>query len=202
MNSAWSKPTRFTCRSPADSQACNAVKIAILGAECTGKTTLAHALATALDGCGGRAAWVSETLRDWCRQNGRTPEAHEQRAIALAQAARIDTAAAVAWLLVDTTPLMTAVYSDLLFQDISLYPFALAHHACFDLTLLTNLDLPWVPDGLQRDGMQAQRAFDTRLREVLHQNALPFSDVSGQGPARTAAVLALIQGNSVPEDSY
>jgi len=78
------------------------VKIAILGAECTGKTTLAHALATALDGCGGRAAWVSETLRDWCRQNGRTPEAHEQRAIALAQAARIDTAAAVAWLLVDT----------------------------------------------------------------------------------------------------
>ena len=178
------------------------MKIAILGAECTGKTTLAHALATALDGCGGRAAWVSETLRDWCRQNGRTPEAHEQRAIALAQAARIDTAAAVAWLLVDTTPLMTAVYSDLLFQDISLYPFALAHHACFDLTLLTNLDLPWVPDGLQRDGVQAQRAFDSRLREVLHQNALPFSDVSGQGPARTAAVLALIQGNSVPEDSY
>jgi nicotinamide riboside kinase len=178
------------------------VKIAILGAECTGKTTLAQALVRRLDGFGGRAAWVSETLRDWCQQSGRTPQAHEQRAIALGQAAQIDTAAAVAWLLVDTTPLMTAVYSDLLFQDVSLYPFALAHHACFDLTLLTSLDLPWVPDGLQRDGMQAQQAFDTRLREVLHQNALPFSEVSGQGAARTAVAMALIQGNSVPEGSY
>jgi Flp pilus assembly CpaF family ATPase len=46
------------------------VKIAILGAECTGKTTLAQALATALDGCRGRAVWVPETLRDWCQQNG------------------------------------------------------------------------------------------------------------------------------------
>ncbi len=178
------------------------MKIAILGAECTGKTTLAHALATALDGCGGRSAWVSETLRDWCRHNGRTPQAHEQRAIALAQAARIDRAAAVAWLLVDTTPLMTAVYSDLLFQDISLYPFALAHHACFDLTLMTKLDLPWVPDGLQRDGPQAQRAVDARLREVLDLHALPYGVVSGQGAARTAAALALIQGHIGTLGSY
>jgi len=172
------------------------VKIAILGAECTGKTTLAKALATALDGCGGRAEWVPEALRDWCRHNGRTPQAHEQHAIALTQADRVGTAAAMAWLLVDTTPLMTAVYSDLLFQDVSLYPFALAHHACFELTLLTNLDLPWVPDGLQRDGAQAQRAVDKRLREVLDQNALPYGIVSGQGAARTAAALALIQANA------
>ena len=178
------------------------MKIAILGAECTGKTTLAQALATALDGCGGRAAWVPETLRDWCRQNGRTPEAHEQRAIAVTQADRVDTAAAVAWLLVDTTPLMTAVYSDLLFKDLSLYPLALAHHARFDVTLLTSLDLPWVPDGLQRDGTKAQWAFDTRLREVMDQHALPYGVVSGQGAARTAAALALIQRTAGNLASY
>ena len=97
---------------------------------------------------------------------------------------------------------MTAVYSDLLFHDASLYPFALAHHACFDLTLLTSPDLPWVPDGLQRDGMQAQRAVDTRLREVLHQHALPDGVVSGQGAARTAAALALIQDNAGNLTSY
>jgi hypothetical protein len=27
----------------------------------------------------------------------------------------------------DTTPLMTAIYSDMLFDDTSLYPFALEH---------------------------------------------------------------------------
>jgi nicotinamide riboside kinase len=178
------------------------LKIAILGAECTGKTTLAQALATALCGCGGRAEWVPESLRDWCRQTGRTPQAHEQHAIALAQARRVDTAVAAAWLLVDTTPLMTAVYSDLLFQDVSLYPFALAHHACFDLTLVTSLDLPWVPDGVQRDGTEAQRAVDARLREVLQQYALPYGVVSGQGAARTAAALALIHGNAGNLASY
>ena len=178
------------------------MKIAILGAESTGKTTLAQALVAALDGCHGRADWVPETLREWCRQRGRTPHRHEQRAIAMAQSSCVATAATVSWLLVDTTPLMTAVYSDLLFHDVSLYPFALAHHACFDLTLLTSLDLPWVPDGLQRDGMQAQRAFDTRLREVLDQHALPYGVVSGQGAARTAAALALIQENSGNLTSY
>ena len=178
------------------------MKIAILGAECTGKTTLAQALAAALDGCRGRAVWVPETLRDWCQQNGRTPQAHEQHAIALAQADRVKTAALAAWLLVDTTPLMTAVYSDLLFHDVSLYPFALAHHACFELTLLTSLDLPWVPDGLQRDGPQAQRAVDARLREVLDLHALPYGVVSGQGAARTAAALALIQGHMGTLGSY
>ena len=110
------------------------MKIAILGAESTGKTTLAQALVAALNGCRGRADWVPETLREWCQQRGRTPHRHEQHAIALAQASRVATAATVSWLLVDTTPLMTAVYSDLLFHDVSLYPFALAHHACFDLT--------------------------------------------------------------------
>jgi nicotinamide riboside kinase len=73
------------------------VKIAILGAECTGKTTLAQALATALCGCGDRAEWVPETLREWCRQNGHNPQAHEQHAIALTQAERVGTAAAMAW---------------------------------------------------------------------------------------------------------
>jgi nicotinamide riboside kinase len=73
------------------------VKIAILGAEYTGKTTLAQALTIALDGCGGRAEWLSETLREWCRQYGRTPHAHEQQAVALTQAERVGTAAVVAW---------------------------------------------------------------------------------------------------------
>jgi TPP-dependent pyruvate/acetoin dehydrogenase alpha subunit len=50
--------------------------------------------------------------------------------------------------------------------------------------------------------MQAQRAFDTRLREVLDQHALPYGVVSGQGAARTAAALALIQENSGNLTSY
>ena len=74
---------RFTCRSHADSPTSKAVKIAILGAESTGKTTLAQALVAALDGCRGRADWVPETLREWghrfAAQRDRARELYDER---------------------------------------------------------------------------------------------------------------------------
>lgn len=46
----------------------------------------------------------------------------------------------------DTTALMTAVYSDQVFGDVSLYRDALLEHTRYRLTLLTGLDLPWMAD--------------------------------------------------------
>ena len=63
-----------------------ALRIAIVGAESTGKSTLAAALAAALAQPGGpRVAWVPELLREWCSRVGRTPQAHEQPGILRAQ---------------------------------------------------------------------------------------------------------------------
>lgn len=168
------------------------MKIALLGAECTGKTALAQSLAAALHARGQSTHCVPEILREWCDQNGRTPQAHEQIPIAHAQAQRVLQASACEVLLADTTPLMTAVYSDIVFGDLSLYPFALAHHAVYDLTLLTGLDLPWVADGIQRDGTAMQRQVDARLREVLQGNGLRYSVVYGQGAQRSACALAAL----------
>ncbi|MEY3124448.1 MAG: hypothetical protein RLZZ573_968 [Pseudomonadota bacterium] len=168
------------------------MKIAILGAECTGKTQLAKSLSEALADQSGGSAWVSEELRAWCVANGRTPQAHEQRAIAEMQARSIEKFGKDVWLVVDTTPLMTAIYSDLLFQDMSLYQFALDHHRAYDLTLVTGLDLPWVADGVQRDGRKAQNLVDTRLREVLHSNGLNYAMVYGSGRSRADSALQTI----------
>ena len=56
--------------------------IAIVGAESTGKTTLAAALAQRLAADTGRSvAWVPEVLREWCAHSGRTPLVHEQASI-------------------------------------------------------------------------------------------------------------------------
>ena len=103
------------------------MQIALLWAECTGKTQLSHALVHALSSEGEDSAYaVPEVLRAWCIQQGRTPQPHEQEAIAHAQALSMNSALAHTFTLADTTPLMTAVYSDVLFQDPSLYPFALS----------------------------------------------------------------------------
>lgn len=168
------------------------MKIAILGAECTGKTTLIQALAAALELRGQSALCISETLREWCDAHGRTPLAHEQILIAHTQAQRVLQAPRCDVLLVDTTPLMTAIYSDIVLSDASLYPFALAHHGVYDLVLLTGLDLPWVADGIQRDGKAMQHQIDARLREILQGHGLHFSVVYGSAENRCSSALAAI----------
>lgn len=169
------------------------MKVALLGAECTGKTSLAQALVADLRERGQSAFCTTEVLREWCDQHGRTPQIHEQLAIAQAQAQRVFDAPACNVLLADTTPLMTAVYSDIMLGDRSLYPFALAHHAAYDLTLLMGLDLPWVADGIQRDGALMQARVDARLREVLQAHDLRFSLVYGRETQRCECALLAIE---------
>ena len=51
------------------------------------------------------------------------------------------------------------------------------------LTLLTALDLPWVPDGHQRDGEHVREPVDALLRELLLAHRLPWAVIGGEGPA-------------------
>lgn len=171
-----------------------ALLLAVLGAESTGKTTLAAALAERIARTHGlRTAWVPETLREWCEAVGRTPQVHEQGAILRRQHDRIQQAAQTHQVVVcDTTGLMTAVYSRFVFGDRSLEVRAAQLHRAVALTLLTALDLPWQADGLQRDGPQVRAPVDTLLRELLLQHRLPWALVCGQGPARVESAMAAV----------
>jgi nicotinamide riboside kinase len=168
--------------------------IAIVGAESTGKTALAQGLAervTAETGLG--STWVPEQLRLWCERAGRTPQRHEQAGIAEAQARLIEEAAHSHEVVVaDTTPLMIAVYSRYVFDDASLGDAAAEWQRRCALTLLTALDLPWVADGLQRDGPQVREPVDGLLRELLIAHRLPWALVGGSGQARVANALDAI----------
>ncbi|MCK6425850.1 MAG: ATP-binding protein [Burkholderiaceae bacterium] len=172
--------------------------LALLGAESTGKSTLARQLADALADRGQRVVRVDEFLREFCDRAGRTPTQAEQAGIAAEQARRIAAASRAApgrpaphWVVADTTPLLTAVYSEIVFGDRTLYAEAGALHARqVQLTLLTALDLPWQADGLQRDGPQVRGPVDALLRAALLGAGIGFSVVAGQGPARPAAALA------------
>jgi len=167
------------------------LRIAIVGAESTGKSTLAVELADSLRAQTGLAVTaVPEWLRTWCEREGRTPRPDEQASIAAEQQRQIDEAAAGHAIVVcDTTPLMTAVYSRMLFDDRSLDTPAVAWQRRAALTLLTANDLPWVADGLQRDGPHVRAPVDALLRELLIGHSLPFASVAGLGPARLAAAL-------------
>ncbi|MFT3955113.1 MAG: ATP-binding protein [Piscinibacter sp.] len=173
--------------------------ISLLGAESTGKTTLALGLAETLAARGLRVAQVAEYLREFCDREQRTPRIDEQRGIAAEQTRRIAVAAESHDIVIaDTSALMIAVYSDQVFGDLGLYDEALAAHARSDLTLLTALDLPWQADGLQRDGPQVREPVDAKVRAALGRAAIDWAVVFGQGPARLANALAAVDRSRNP----
>lgn len=175
-------------------------RIALLGAESTGKTALAEGIATHFRAKGLDVTLVPEVLREWCDAAGRTPRPEEQMGIAQEQARRTTEAPSSALLVADTAPLMVAVYSDLLFDDKSLYPMALEHQRLYDLTLLTGLDLPWVADGLQRDGAHVREPVDQLVRAALDGAGIPYRMVYGAGASRLANALYAINSIAISAD--
>lgn len=178
----------------------SARRVALLGAESTGKTRLSTGLAAHLRGRGLRAVAVPEVLREWCTREGRPPRPEEQLAIAQEQERRTDDAAAQSDIVIaDTTALMVAVYAGMLFPEGELLRFAIGNQKRYDATLLTGLDLPWVPDGLQRDAAQPREEVDALLRSLLQGAQLPFQVIYGQGPQRLdSALQALVSAGVLP----
>ena len=169
------------------------LKLALLGAESTGKTQLSQELAAQLRHQGRSVAVVSEVLREWCLRECRTPRPEEQLPIAQEQERRVDEAAATHDVVIaDTTALMVAIYSAMLFEDGTLYQFALERQRGYDITLVTGLDLPWVADGLQRDGPHVREPVDALVREALARANVPYRTVYGQGGERLQNALAAI----------
>jgi nicotinamide riboside kinase len=157
--------------------------IALLGAQGTGKTELANALAARLSQRGMATALVADLSHEWRVREQRTPDPSDLAAIAREQtlciAAAVDRGVVVA----DTTALMSAVDSDILFGDNTLYAKALAAHRGYAITLLMALDLPPAPG---HDDAQRDRA-DTALRAALTGAGAPYSVIHGHGPERLAS---------------
>ncbi len=172
-----------------------ALVVALLGGESTGKTSLARALCGHLMARGLVTELVSEHLRHWCEQQGRAPHAQEQAALARAQARLTDEAASrhdVDIVIADTSPLVIAAYSELYFNDRSLWPEALAWQRRVGLTLLMGLDLPWVADGFFRDSPAVRDAVDAAIRRELQSSGLAYQTIHGHGEVRTGQALRAI----------
>lgn len=181
-------------------------RIGLLGAESTGKTQLSRQLSQHFTSLGLRAVCVPESLRTWCERTGRTPRPEEQLAIAQEQERLVDAAADADVVIADTTALMVAIYAGMLFEDGELYRFAIESQRRYDATLVTGLDLPWVPDGLHRDASQPREDVDALVRSLLQRAGIAYQVVYGQGGQRLQGALAalrstgLLPGGAPPQE--
>ncbi len=164
------------------------LRVALLGAESSGKTTLAADLG-ALPG----ALWVPEYLREFVALQGRVPCEHEQLSIARTQRAREEAAAArCALLWCDTTPLMTALYSQHYWGRVEPALAALAADHPYQLTLVTAPEAPWQADGLQRESDAVRLAMHATLLAELARRGWPYVLLCGTHAERRAHALALV----------
>ena len=169
------------------------LRIAIIGAECSGKTSLAQSLADAFSK-EYPSAYVPEYLRLFVDQENRIPRPDEQVGIAQKQQSLERTLAndlikqhsnpEFVLLFCDTTPLMTCIYSEVVFgvMDPELFRMAQAHD--YDLTIFTQADFPWQEDGLQRDGPVAQTKVHFRVKARLEELKIPYESAFGHPEER------------------
>jgi nicotinamide riboside kinase len=89
---------------------------------------------------------------------------------------------------------MTAVYSVVYFGDESLLDRAIEDSARFDLLIWCDTDIPWEPDGAQRDGPEfraaAHAVLAERLVPRLRDAGMSVLEVGGSVDERWATVRA------------
>lgn len=162
--------------------------ICLHGPESTGKSTIAPRLAARLGG-----AVIDEYGRTYAEANGIDFTMDDLVAIARGHDARTRAAIerGIDPVILDTDPLMTAVWADMLFGRRD--PWFDAWNATADLYLLFDIDLPWIGDGTRMFGTVAerQRFFDLSKAE-LERRGVRWALVSGQGEARFQAALAAV----------
>ena len=163
------------------------IRVCLHGAESTGKSTLARKLAARF-GCPA----VSEYGRAYAEAHGTEFTLADLRAIAREQDRLMQQAAALSprLLILDTDPLMTAAWAEMLFGDV---PDALLAYPKAELYLLFAPDVPWVADGTRAFGAQGARArFAAIVEAMLIRAGVPYCTIDGDWAAREREAAAAI----------
>lgn len=164
-------------------------RIAVIGPESTGKTTLVQGLAAHFG-----TIWVPEYARSYADAKraplDRTdvePIARGHRAAEEALARRCNRL-----LFVDTDAVMTTLYARIYYGDCPAWIDELAATRRYDLYLLAAPDVPWVADS-QRDLPQRREEFFAACRKALEAKLARFEIIQGDWEARLSHAIEAVR---------
>ena len=159
------------------------LRIVVTGSECTGKTTLARALAARFD-----APYVPEFCRGYQDARGTPLVADDVEPIARGQIAEADAAEerATQLLVLDTDLVSTVVYARHYYGSCPAWVEEAAHKRRADLYLLCAPDLPWEADN-QRDRGDRREQMHRLFAEELATIGAEVRSVTGRGADRETA---------------
>ena len=172
------------------------MRIALAGAHATGKSTLAAELARA-----SGTVWVPEFARAYLESRGGVLARPDIDVIGQGQIALEDALArdAERVLVCDTDPLLTVVWSEYMFGEAPAWLARAARARRYDLTLLCDVDLPWIED-LVRYLPEDRADFAARCERALRDAGRSYERVRGSGAARGEAARAAVRALAADED--
>ena len=164
-------------------------RVCIFGPESTGKSTLTRMLAERF-----RTVRAPEYARTWLEAKGGDVQPSDMPIIARGQLALEDAMARQSrhLLFCDTDALATTIWSDVLFGSVDPEVRALAASRRYDLTLLCDVDVPWVPDAVRY--LPTERAsFFERCAQALAQEGRRTLVLSGDWETRFAKAVDAVE---------
>ncbi|HVW94552.1 MAG TPA: ATP-binding protein [Mucilaginibacter sp.] len=164
------------------------IKIAVVGPESTGKSTMATFLAAHYN-----TVWVPEYAREYCEKLTSPPTWQDEINMFHGQLAleRKILPDANKLLICDTTFLTVKVWSEHTFGNAPQEVLNELPHRPYDFYLLLNIDLPWQDDPL-RDFPQLREHFMTVWRRELEELQATYVIIEGVGPERNQRAVAAV----------
>jgi NadR type nicotinamide-nucleotide adenylyltransferase len=156
------------------------IKVTLFGSESTGKTTLAQQLAAFF-----QTDWVPEYSRIYQEKHARPLRYRDVTPIARGQI-RLEKyylSKTKNLLICDTDILETKVYSEAYYNRCPRWVVEAIPCQYADLYLLTDIDLPWQPDGI-RDRPDQREMMHQRFEQALLDHKLPFALITGPPDSR------------------
>ncbi|MGL6071904.1 AAA family ATPase [Craterilacuibacter sp.] len=156
-----------------------ALRVAVVGPESSGKTTLVQALGIRLQQAGVKVACVDEFARTYYAHRPYLPTLSDIDAIALGQCALEDEAAADADIvLCDTNALTCRIWAEVAFGAASETVLRLCQDYHYGLILLAHPDIPWQADPLRSHPEERDYLF-ALYREALLPQGGGVAEVCG-----------------------
>ncbi len=164
------------------------IKIAIMGPESTGKSSISKDLADYY-----KTVWVPEFAREYCKKLDRPATLDDEFEILKGQINLENQYLPFAkeLLICDTMFLTVKIYSEYVFgaypKEFNSY---LSSHS-YDLFLIMNIDLPWEEDPLREFPMLRDYFMKIHIREI-EALKVPYKIISGSGDDRLRNAISYI----------